>query len=199
MECQISVPKDFESTLVIRTERSMKTSLLIVPNVKAVTRTYNLKKFKEKYPHLSFLKDPTVNLKDVGVLLGQDCYHLHRATKYRKCGNAKPWSVRTKLGWTLSGPLPKKENAKVANETLVAVEMDRLTHQVTTWWSIESYTFNRSVSGRSKDDDKAIEMLKATRKFDGKRYEFGLLWKNAKPQLPNNFSSAVSQLESLER
>ena len=42
-------------------------------------------------------------------------------------------------------------------------------------------------------------MLKATTKFDGKRYEVGLLWKNAKPHLPNNYSSAVSQLKSLER
>ena len=42
-------------------------------------------------------------------------------------------------------------------------------------------------------------MLKATTKFDGERYEVGLLWKNAKPQLPNNYKSAVSQLKSLER
>ena len=42
-------------------------------------------------------------------------------------------------------------------------------------------------------------MLKATTKFHGERYEVGLLWKNSKPQLPINYSSAVSQLKSLER
>ena len=46
---------------------------------------------------------------------------------------------------------------------------------------------------------KALEMLNAIAKFDGERYEVGLLWKNAKPHLPNNYSSAVSQLKSLER
>ena len=60
------------------------------PDVNAGNRTYNLKKLKEEYPHLSVLKDSTINLKDVKVILGQDCYHLHRAIDYRKCGNAKP-------------------------------------------------------------------------------------------------------------
>ena len=50
-----------------------------------------------------------------------------------------------------------------------------------------------------EQDERALEMLKATTKFDGERYEVGLLWKNAKPHLPNNYSSAVSQLKSLER
>ena len=78
------------------------------PHVNAGNRTYDLKKLKETYPHLSVLKDSTINLKDVKVILGQHCYHLHRAIEYRKCGNAKPWAVRTKLGWMLSGPLSNK-------------------------------------------------------------------------------------------
>ena len=65
------------------------------PNVNARNRTYNLKKLKETYPHLSVLKDSTINLGVVKVILGQDYYHLHRATDYRKCGNAKPWAVQT--------------------------------------------------------------------------------------------------------
>ena len=72
------------------------------PDVNAGNRTYNLKKLKEEYPHLSVLKDSTINLGEVKVILGQDCYHLHRAIDYRKGGKAKPWAVRTKLGWMLS-------------------------------------------------------------------------------------------------
>ena len=168
------------------------------PNVNAGTLTYNLKKLKETYTRLSVLKDSTINLGELKVILGQDCYHLHRAIEHRKCGNAKPWAVRTKLGWMLSGPLPQHEAAKLATESLVA-DVDPLADQVKSWWSLESYASNCSVSGRSKEDDKALEMLKATTKFDGERYEVGLLWKNAKPHLPNNYSSAVSQLKSLER
>ena len=72
------------------------------PNVNAGNRTYNLMKLKETNPHLSVLKDSIINLEDVKAILGQGCYHLHRATEYKKCGNAKPWAVRTKLGWMLS-------------------------------------------------------------------------------------------------
>ena len=136
------------------------------PNVNAENRTYNLKKLKETYPHLSVLKDSTISLYEVKVILGQDCYHLHRAIDYRKCGNAKHWAVRTKLGWMLSGPLPQHETAKLATESLVVAEVDPLADQVKSWWSMKSYASNCSVSGRSKEDKKALEMLKATTKFD---------------------------------
>ena len=144
------------------------------------------------------LKDSTINSKDVKVTLGQDCYPLHRATEYRKCGNAKPWALRTKLGWMLSGHLPQQDTAKLATESLVAAEVDPLADQVKTWSSMEPYATDCSVSGRSKENDKALEMLQTTTKFDGERYEVGLLRKNAKPHLPNKYSSAVSQLKSLE-
>ena len=64
---------------------------------------------------------------------------------------------------------------------------------------MESYASNCSVSGRTKENDKALEMLKATTKLEGVRFEVEHLWKIAKPHLPNNYSSAVSQLKSLER
>ena len=87
------------------------------PSVYAGNRTYNLKKLKETYPHLSVPRDSTVNLKDVKVILGQDCYHLRRAIDHSNCGNAKSWAVRTKLGWILSRPLPQQESAKFATES----------------------------------------------------------------------------------
>ena len=164
------------------------------PNVNPGIRTYNLMKLKETYPHLSVLKDSKINLNDVKVILDQDWYHLHRATDYRTCGNAKPWAVRTKLGWMLSGPLPQEETAKLATESSVAADVDPLADEV----SMESYASNCSVSGRSKEDERALEMLKTTTKFDGERYEVEPLWKDAKPHWPNNYNSAVSQLKSLE-
>ena len=109
------------------------------PNVNAGNRTYDLKKLKETYPHLSVLKDSTINLRDVKIFLGQDCYHLHRGTEYRQCGKAKPWAVRTKLGWMLSGPLPQQESAKLATENLFAAELEPLEGQMKTRWSMGLY------------------------------------------------------------
>ena len=122
------------------------------PNVNAGNRSYNLKKLKETYPYLSVLKDSTVNLRDVKVILGQDCYHLHRGTEYKQCRKAKPWAVRTKLGWMLSGPLPQQESAKLATESLFAAELDPLVDQMKTRSSMELYTSHCSVSEMSKEN-----------------------------------------------
>ena len=82
----------------------------------------------------------------------------------------------------LSGPWPQQETAKLSTESLVAAEVDPLADQMKTWWSMELYASNCSVSGRSKEDDKALEILKTTTKLNGQRYEVGLLWKNAEMQ-----------------
>ena len=104
--------------------------------------------------HLSVLKDSTINLKDVKVILGQYCYHLHRGTEYRECGKAKPWAVRTKLGWMLSGPLPQQESAKLATESLFAAKLDPLAGQMKTQWIMGLYALNFSVSGRLEANKK---------------------------------------------
>ena len=122
------------------------------PNVNAGNRSYNLKKLKETYPHLSVLKDSTVNLRDVKVILGQDCYHLHRGTDYKQCGKAKLWAVRTNLGWMLSGLLRQQESAKLATESLFAAELDPLAGQMKTQWSMGLRASHCRVSENSKEN-----------------------------------------------
>ena len=124
------------------------------PNVNAGNRTYNLKELKETNTHLSVLKDSIINLGDVKVILGHDCYHSHRATDYKKCGTAKSWAVRTKLGWMLNGPLPQQKSAKLATENMFAAELDPLAGQMTTRWSMGLYASNCGVSGRSESNMK---------------------------------------------
>ena len=121
-------------------------------NVNAGNRTYNLKKLKETYPHLSVLKDSTINLGEEKVILGQDCYHLNRAIDYRKCGNAKTWAVLTKLGWMLSGPLPQQETAKLATEMFGFADVDPFVDQMKIRWGMESYTSHCIVSQMSKEN-----------------------------------------------
>ena len=72
------------------------------PNVNAGNRTYNLKRLKETHPHLSNLKNSTVNLKDVEVKLGQDCYHLDRASEWKRkaVGNANEAGLDAQ--WTIA-------------------------------------------------------------------------------------------------
>ena len=100
--------------------------------------------------------------------------------------------MKTKLGWILCGRLPHQEAVQITASCSLAYEDDALAEQIKTWWDIESYASRCDVSGRSKEDEKALEMLERTTKFDGERYEVGLLWKRNDPFLPNNYSAALS-------
>ena len=64
---------------------------------------------------------------------------------------------------------------------------------------IESYASNCVVTGHSKQEQRAIKTLEQTTRFNGERYEVGLLWREDEVKLPNNFYSAMGQLKSLER
>ena len=80
----------------------------------------------------------------------------------------------------------------------MASEDDALAEQIETWWDIESYASRCDVSGRSKEDEKALKISGKTTRFGGERYEVGLLWKRNDPVLSNNYFSVLSQMKSLE-
>ena len=67
------------------------------------------------------------------------------------------------------------------------------------WWDIEIYASKTNVVSQSKKELQAQKMLESTAKFTGERYEEGMLWSEPEPNLPNNYSSALGQLHSLER
>ena len=48
------------------------------PKVDAGSKIYNHHELKQLYPHLSVSGEETMNLKDVKMILGQICYHIHR-------------------------------------------------------------------------------------------------------------------------
>ena len=74
----------------------------------------------------------------------------------------------------MSGPLPKHKVAQLSAMSHVAAEYDGLGAQTKTWFSIESYDTKVNVSGRSKEDKRALEQLqKRTKLVDG-HYEVGL-------------------------
>ena len=133
------------------------------------------------------------------MILGQDCYDVHHPIDFKISEDkSAPWAVRTRLGWALSGPLPAKQVATMTTSA-VSVTEDKLASQLSRWWDIESYASNCDVTGQSKDERRAIDTLKETTRFNGERYEVGLLWREDDVKLPNNFFSAMGQMKSLER
>ena len=64
---------------------------------------------------------------------------------------------------------------------------------------MESYGTLMVADKRTKEDKLASEILNSTIKFNGDRYEVGLLWNGEQAALSNNFSSALGQLRGLKR
>ena len=75
----------------------------------------------------------------------------------------------------------------------------KVAENIQTWWDIETYASKINVVSQSKKELQAQKMLESTIKFTGERYELGKLWSEPEPNLPNNYSSVLGQLYSLER
>ena len=108
-------------------------------------KSYDHNDLKPKYSHLDVLPDDNMDLKPVEVVLGQDNYHSLFPVAYKKGERNEPWAV-TKLGWTLSGPLPNHEVAQIAAKSHVAAEDDGLGVQIKICFSMDSYATLVNVS-----------------------------------------------------
>ena len=163
-------------------------------NLEIGTSVYNVQEMKEKYPYLKCVGFKQIDLKKVAIILGQNAYELIRPVEYKNGGENKPWAIKLPLGWTVSGPVPINQ-LKLSAACHVANNDDmKLAEVVKKWWDMESYGTLKVADKRTKDDKLATEILNSTIKFNGERYEFGLLWNGEQPALSNNFSSALGQL-----
>ena len=81
----------------------------------------------------------------------------------------------------------------------MASEDGELSAQLKSWFTMESYATRVDVSGRSKEDKRALAQLEQTTKLVDGRYEVGLPWAEDNPKIENNYFSAHSQFCSLER
>ena len=98
----------------------------------------DLQGLKDRYPHMKNLPNQSYNLNEVQVILGQDCYDIHRPLEFKKSDDkAAPLAVKSKIGWSLSGPLPAKPAANLAT-TATSDSEDKLASQLSKWLDIES-------------------------------------------------------------
>ena len=88
---------------------------------------------------------------DVEVILDQDVYHPIRPFEYKSGDRNEHWAVKTSLGWTVSGALPKTETNCVGASYNFSVSSDRLADQMK-WWDKETYASVCDVSECSKGE-----------------------------------------------
>ena len=68
---------------------------------------YNVQRMKRQYPQLQVFLQKDIRLRDVKVIHGTECYSISRPLQYQRRKQGDSWPVRSALGWTVSGRLPK--------------------------------------------------------------------------------------------
>ena len=169
------------------------------PNLNVGDKKYDFKTLKHEYDYLSNLPDIEISMKDVKVILGQDAYHLIRPLEYKSGEKSQPWAVKTVLGWTVSGALPKNKTSHLSVFCNLSIASDPLSEQMKKWWDMETYSSLCNVTGKSKEEKQALSILEKTTKHYGERYEVGFLWAEDEPSLPNTYFSAYQQFLLMEK
>ena len=167
------------------------------PSISLGNTNYNCNKLKQNFNHLSVLPNKSFNLMVVGIILGQDAYELQPPLDYKIGTRSELFAVLTELGWVVSGPMTGKRRPNVCHFALT--EDFIVAANIQTWWDIETYASKINVFSQSKKQLQAQKILESTTKFAGERYEVRMLWGEPEPKLPNNYSSSLGQLYTLER
>ena len=167
------------------------------PSISLKNTTYNYNKLKQSFNHLSVLPNKNFNLMEVGIILGQHTYELQCPLTYEIGTQSEHFTVLTELEWVVSGPMTGKRRQNVC---LFAFNEDvKVAENIQTWWNTKTYASKIKIVSQSKKKLQAQKMLESTTKFKGGRYEVGMLWSEPEPNLPNNYSSTLGQIYSLER
>lgn len=115
-----------------------------------------------------------------------------------------PIATKTRLGWLAYGPLSNNvtESPRWLCHTYVKKcdIMTDLNNLISSYFSIESFGIKPNVKPPvSKDDARAMHILKNTIRKVQDRYEVALLWKESCPPFPESLAMAMKRLEGVER
>ena len=142
-----------------------------------------------------------MNRAEIKVILGSDVTEIIIPREVREGPRGSPFGIKTKLGWTVTGTLPRySRDSESICFIHVASPEEELNELVKTWWRTESFGCKHdSDEWRSKEDELILESLeKTTCKVDG-RYQVGLIWKDLNTNLPENRAVAGRRLHLLEK
>ena len=174
-------------------------SAVCVPVISSPVQGQCPRQAVSNYPHLAglTLADDCEGEVDIDILVGADQY-WNLVTGRLIQGNSGPTAIHTKLGWVLSGPVhyqaPSSTTINLTSthvlkcQALTHPDPDLLESKLERFWRLESLGI--VPNGSSVYDD-------FQQRFDGRRYEVNLPWKEPHPMLPDNDTLSKHRLVSL--
>ena len=138
---------------------------------------------------------------NIDMLIGNDHYGRFVTGNIKKIHNESLIAIETKIGWLLSGPLPKEQRRDISANTLLCQEPNtnscdetKLDQLLTKFWEISN------ILDESDDPTEVYKKFEDTIEFNQttNRYSVMLPWKDNKHDLPANYELAKKRLNSLQ-
>ena len=147
-----------------------------------------------RFAHLNNIELPDVDVNDVHLLIGQDLPEALIPLEVRTGGTGEPYATRTKLGWTLNGPVSRHPNQQVA-ALFTKTDAD-LQQQVVKFWELDKPP-GTDENSLSISDRKVLSIWEDSITKDGSHYMMDIPFKQRPPPLSNNYTMAERRLQSL--
>ena len=151
-----------------------------------------------KWSHLSDITFPSIDNKDIDLLIGADNPEVFWTIDERRGRRKEPFAVKTILGWSLIGPVGDGSSAKGFHTNFTKGEAMLLQEQVEKLWMTDfSENLYSDMVSMSVEDKRALTSMESTITFVDGHYQLALPWKRTPPQLTTNKFMAESRLRNL--
>ncbi|XP_042891224.1 uncharacterized protein LOC122265845 [Penaeus japonicus] len=120
----------------------------------------------------------------------------------RRGRDGEPFAVRTKLGWTVNGPLHPQRTSNLSFGNYIDETVDH-SYENANWesvkqfWDIESQT-DIDEKGWSVEDGHVIDLWKREGSRVGAHHQLPIPFREQDPRLPDNWTMARRRLDSLK-
>ncbi|XP_055622254.1 uncharacterized protein LOC129765843 [Toxorhynchites rutilus septentrionalis] len=171
-----------------------------VDNLRLPQSTLALTEVVKQYPHLQDLSVVDFQHTVPQILIGLKDVHLCAPLESRIGKAEEPIAVRSKLGWTIFGPVSGGvESSIVGHHACSSVSNEDLHDLLKSHYTLEESGISVALLPESEEDRRAKDILTQTTVRVGDRFETGLLWRYDSPCFPDSYPMAVKRLKSLER
>ena len=141
----------------------------------------------------------------IELLVGLDTPQALEPLEVRAGCDGAPFAVRTRLGWTVNGPVGYPRLGAITGCSLNSVSHKRdnqLESLVRRFWELETEVDKRRDNedlALSIDDERVINLWSSTIRVVAGHYQLPIPFRKERPNLPDNRSMAVRRLGGLRR
>ena len=177
----------------VRKTVAAQTTKRVTGNMRAINWSHE----KNKWSHLNGINFPSLGRRPtIDMLIGLDLSDLHCSLKEVRGKPGEPIARLTPLGWTSIGSFQQNSGGEVNHMSFLITEERQLDSLIKQMWEIEE---PQSCALVRPQDIEAEQTVLASLKQTSDGYMVGLPWKSVAPSLENNYTMALTRLESTER